>query len=76
MSKAGDRTVLNCYCTIYDVVKKAGRKAMGFKIKEYKEDAKGAIKKGEGGQKLRTEWDISWHDLSITADFLVKMEQY
>lgn len=49
---------------------------MNFRLKNFKEDHDGAIKKGEGGQKLSPVWDLSWHDLSITADFLAKMLPY
>ena len=37
------RLVMNVYCTEYDVVQKVGRKVLGFKLKEYKEDHDGAI---------------------------------
>ena len=37
------RLVMNVYCTEYDVVQKVGRKVLGFKLKEYKEDHEGAI---------------------------------
>lgn len=40
---------MNTYCTEYDVVKKAGRKACNFKLREYREDHEGAIRRGEHG---------------------------
>lgn len=42
-------TVMNVYCTQYDVVKKCAKQFMGFKLKERPEDHEGAIKKGVGG---------------------------
>jgi len=68
--------VINTACTQYDVVRKVARKMCNFKIKEWDEDHEGAVKKGVGGQKLRQEWDLTWHDLSISPDFLSKMHPY
>ena len=70
------RLVMNVNCTDYDVVKKVGRKVCQFKLRYYQEDHEGGIRRGEHNQKLRTEWDLSWHDLSISPDFLAKMYQY
>lgn len=75
-TKPGQRIVINVYCTEYDVVKKVARKECNFKIREYAEDYDGAILKGESGQKLSKNWDISWHDLSIAPDFLSKMHTH
>lgn len=63
---------MNVYCTDYDVVKKAAKNMCGFRIKEYPEDHDGAYIKGVGGQKLSEDWDVSWHNLAITADFSVR----
>lgn len=49
---------------------------LGFRLKNYEEDHEGAIKNGEGNQKLKEDWDVSWHDLGITADFLSKMQTF
>ena len=49
---------------------------LNFRIKEFKEDHEGAIVKGVGGQKLNRKWDVSWHDLAISPDFMAKMEPY
>lgn len=74
---AHKRLIMNVHCTEYDVVKKVGRKFCSFKLKEYPEDHDGGISiHGDHNQKLRGDWDISWHDLSISADFLAKMHQY
>ena len=70
------RLVMNVHCTEYDVVRKVGRKMMNYKLRYYKEDHEGAIRRGEHNQKLRSEWDLSWHDLSISPDFLAKMYLY
>jgi hypothetical protein len=40
---------------------------------ERKEDHEGAVINGTGGHKLSEDWDITWHDLGITADFVSKL---
>ena len=67
---------MNLYCTEYEVIKKVARKVLGYKLREYPEDHDGAIRKGEHNQKLVKEWDVSWHDLSITPDFLAKLNPW
>ena len=69
-----NRVVINVYCTEYEVVKKAARKCNKFKIIEVIENPDGGTKKRGG--KLSPAWDISWHDLAITPDYLAKMEPY
>jgi len=49
---------------------------LNFRIKEIEEDHEGGVINGEGGKKLKEDWDITWHDLGITADFLSKMQNY
>ena len=66
--------MVNVYCTEYEVVKKAARKVNRFKIIEIIENPDGGVQKRGG--KLSSVWDISWHDLAITPDFLSKMEPY
>jgi hypothetical protein len=61
------------YCTEYDVVEKVAKKVLDAKLKYFEEDHEGAIINGEGNQKLSTEWDLSWHDLAISTEFLSKM---
>jgi hypothetical protein len=70
------KLVMNCAQTEYEVIKKVGRKVCNFRMKSYEEDHEGAIINGVGGQKLSPVWDFSWHDLSITPDFLSKMLPY
>ena len=72
----GGRLLMNIHCTEYDVIKKVARKGLGFKLRNYAEDHDGAIRKGERNQKLVKEWDATWHDLSITPDFLAKLNPY
>jgi hypothetical protein len=67
---------MNVFCTEYDVIKKVAKKINGFKLKELEEDHDGAIINGVGGSKLSLVWDISWHDLAITPDFIAKMQPY
>jgi hypothetical protein len=71
--KSKHRITMNVYCTEYDVVKKVAKKIMDFKIKEIEEDHDGGIHKGVGGGKLSTVWDVSWHDLAISPDFMSKL---
>ena len=67
---------MNVACTEYDVVKRVAKKMQDYRLKEYDEDHEGAIIHGEGNKKLSKDWDVSWHDLGITADFLSKMQPY
>ena len=50
---------MNVACTEYDVVKRVAKKLQGFRLKAYDEDHEGAIVRGEGGNKLSKDWDIS-----------------
>ena len=68
--------IINAYCTEYDIVHKVAKKLLNWRIKEIEEDHEGGVLNGEGGKKLREDWDITWHDLGITADFLSKMQNY
>ena len=67
---------MNVYCTEYDSVKKAAKIFCGYRLRERAEDHEGAIVKGEGGKKLNEEYDVTWHDLAITADFFSKLQPY
>ena len=70
------RCVMNIACTEYEIIEKVAKKCNNFRIKEFEEDHDGAIVNGQHNQKLRKDWDVSWHDLGITADYLTKMEPY
>jgi len=70
------KNVMNVSCTKYDIVKRVAKKMLGYRLKDYEEDHDGAVVHGEGNQKLSTDWDVSWHDLGVTADFLTKMQPY
>lgn len=70
------KNVMNVFCTEYDIVKRVARRGMDYRLKEFDEDHEGAVIHGEGNQKLSADWDVSWHDLGITADFLSKMLPY
>jgi hypothetical protein len=67
---------MNVYCTEYEVVRKAAKVSRDFVLMERAEDENGGVIKGQGAQKLSEAWDVSWHDLPITADFLSKMQPY
>ena len=58
------------------IVKKAAKMWCGFRLKEYKEDNDGGIINGEFGQKLAEDWDVTWHNCGITADFFARMQPY
>ena len=70
------RNIMNVACTEYDVIPRVAKKFLNFRIKEFKEDHEGGVKRGKGNQKLKDEWDVTWHDLGITADFLSKMQPF
>jgi len=70
------RVVINAFCTEYDIVHKVAKKMLNFRIKEIEEDHDGGVINGEGNKKLKEDWDLTWHDLGITADFLSKMQNY
>jgi hypothetical protein len=67
------KIVINVFSTEYDVVKKVAKKVNEFKLVEMEEDHEGGVYKGQGGGKLSPYWDITWHDLAITPDFLSKL---
>ena len=47
-----------------------------WKLKYFDEDHDGAIRNGEKGQSLSLVYDLTWHDLSISADFLAKLHPW
>ena len=67
---------MNVFNSEYDIVKRVARRQLDYRLKEYEEDHEGAVINVEGNQKLSADWDVSWHDLGITADFLSKMLPY
>ena len=62
--------------TRYDVVKKVARKHCNWRLRNFEEDADGAIRKGEHGLKLSPVYDLTWHDLAISANFFCKLLPY
>lgn len=74
--KKARRCILNAYCTEYDIIHKVAKKLLNYRIREHEEDHDGGIVNGETNKRLKEDWDISWHDLGITADFLNKMQPY
>lgn len=68
--------MINVSQTEYDVVKKVAKKDLEWRLKYLEEDHEGAVKKGEGGQKLSPVFDLTWHDLSISPDFLSKLHPW
>lgn len=70
------RLVINVSQTEYDVIKKVARKVCNWRLKYFLEDHDGAVLKGEGGQKLSPVFDLTWHDLCITPDFLSKLHPW
>jgi hypothetical protein len=57
-------------------VKKVARKIYNWRLKYFEEDHDGAIRNGESGQKLSTVFDLTWHDLTVTADFLTRLHAW
>jgi len=47
-----------------------------MKLKYFEEDHEGAVRNGETGQQVSIVYDLSWHDLSIAADFLTKLNPW
>jgi len=74
--KSNKRSIINVYSTEYDVVRKVAKKVNDFKLVEIEEDHEGGVHKGVGAGKLSAAWDITWHDLAITPDFLARLEPY
>jgi hypothetical protein len=52
------------------------KKVCNWKLKYFDEDHDGAIRNGEKGQSLSLVYDLTWHDLSISADFLAKLQPW
>ena len=67
---------MNVFSTEYDVVKKVAKKVNEFKLVEIEEDHEGGVFKGVGAGKLSPVWDVTWHDLAISPDFLSKLQPY
>lgn len=76
VKKKPRKNIMNVCCTEYEIVKRVAKRIVGYRIKEYEEDHEGGIINGEGNQKLSTDWDVTWHDLGVTPDFLSKMQPY
>ena len=76
LRKKPKKNMMNVCCTEYEIVKRVAKRIVGYRIKEYEEDHEGGIINGEGNQKLSADWDVTWHDLGVTPDFLSKMQPY
>ena len=70
------KPILNVAQTDYPIVKKQAKRIFDGRLRYWEEDHEGAVWRGEGGKRLNPEWDFSWHDLTITADYLSKMLPY
>lgn len=68
--------MINVGQTEYDVVKKVARKDCNWRLKYFEEDHEGAVRNGETNQKLSAIFDLTWHDLTITPDFLTKLHPW
>lgn len=71
-----NRLVLNVAQTKYDIVKKVARKLLNWRCLNFKEDSEGAVRRGEHNLKLSPVYDLSWHDLSVSASFFAKLLPY
>ncbi len=70
------RIVINVAQTEYDVIKKVARKVCNWRLKYFYENTEGAVVKGEGGQKLSPVFDLTWHDLCVSPDFVSKLHPW
>jgi hypothetical protein len=74
--KKQSRLIINVAQTEYDVIKKVARKICNWRLKYFWEDSEGAVINGEGNKKLSPVYDLTWHDLCITPDFLSKLHPW
>ena len=52
---------------------KVAKRYMQYKLIERTEDHEGGIVKRQNGQKLSEDYDLTWHDVPVTADFLSRL---
>ena len=67
------RLVVNVGQTEYDVIKKVARRNLNWRLMYFEEDHEGAIRNGQTNQRLSVLFDLTWHDLTISPDFLTKL---
>ena len=68
---------MNVAQTEYEVIRKVARKVCNWKLKFFEEDHEGAVdRSGERVQKLSPVYDLTWHDLSISPDFLTRLHPW
>lgn len=51
-------------------------KECNWRLKYFYEDQDGAFVNNIGGNKLSPDYDLTWHDLCITPDFLKKLHPW
>lgn len=57
-------------------MRKIAKKGMNWRCRNWEEDHDGAIRRGEHNQKLSTVYDLTWHDLQVSANFFQKLLPY
>ena len=58
------------------MIRKVTKKFLHWKLKNYREDENGAVRRNNDDTKLSPTFDLTWHDLPITADFFSKLLPY
>ncbi len=61
--------------TEYDIVKKVARKELNWRLMYFEESHEGGVTNGEVG-KLQDKFDVTWHDLSVTPDFIARLHPW
>lgn len=74
-AKKNNKISINVYCTQYDVIKKVAKRC-NFRLREIEEDHDGGAVTSKNTNGKLAEWDISWHDMGISADFFAKMQVF
>lgn len=52
------------------------RKVCNWRLKYFYENAEGAVIRQETGHKLSPVYDLTWHDLCVTPDFISKLNPW
>lgn len=68
--------IINVAQTRYDIIKKVAKRVCNWRLRYFIEDEDGAVSKGERGLSLSPAFDLTWHDLGISADFFAKLLPY
>lgn len=67
------RVAINVQQTEYEIVKKAARNKLNWKLKYFEESFEGGT--GESSR-LDERWDVTWHDLGVSPDFIARLHPW